>query len=77
MRPDPYAVRVSDMGYMVKMDESYRAIPIAPGDRDWFETQTRARFEHRKTEKVFVDEGNVRYPGYDASWRRLAKVFAP
>lgn len=77
MRPDPYAVRVSDMGYMVKMDDSYRAIPVGPADRAWFDAQTRALFDQRKARATFIDEGNARYPGYDASWRKLAELFAP
>ena len=75
MRPDPFAVRVSDMGYMVKMDETYRRIPIAAGDKAWFDAQLRSLFEHQKTRGQFVSEGEARYPGYQASWQKLADLF--
>ena len=42
LRPDPFAVRMSDMGYMAKMDETYRRIPIASAaDQAWFDGQLR------------------------------------
>lgn len=76
LTPDPFAVRMSDMAYMVKMDESYRAIPIeSAADRDWFESHLRALYDRRIDTARFVGEGERRFPGYEPSWRRLAAIF--
>ena len=75
MRPDPFAVHMSDMGYMVKTDETYRRIPITANDKSWFDEQLRSMFEHRKTRAQFVSEGEARYPGYGVSWKKLADLF--
>jgi len=75
--PDPYAVRVSDMGYMVKMDDAYRAIPLeTEADRAWFDGHLRALYDRRIDKARFVAEGDRRIPGFAPSWQRLAELFA-
>ena len=75
--PDPFAVRMSDMAYMVKMDDSYRAIPLeSEADRAWFDGHLRALYDGRIDKARFVAEGDRRIPGHAPSWRRLADLFA-
>jgi hypothetical protein len=77
LTPDPFAVRVSDMGYMVKMDETYRVIPLeTEADRAWFDGQLRALYDRRIDKARFVAEGDARIPGHRPSWERLAALFA-
>ena len=75
--PDPFAVRVSDMGYMVKSDDTYRVVPLeTEADRTWFDGQLRALYDRRIDKARFVAEGDARIPGYRPSWERLAALFA-
>ena len=77
LTPDPFAVRMSDMGYMAKMDETYRIIPLqSDDDRTWFDGQLRALYDGRIDKARFVAEGDRRIPGHAESWRRLADLFA-
>ena len=74
---DPFAVRMSDMGYMAKMDETYRVIPLdSEADRAWFDGQLRALHDRRIDKTAFVAQGDRRIPGHMDSWRRLAELFA-
>ena len=75
--PDPFAVRMSDMAYMVKMDDTYRAIPLeSEADRTWFDGHLRALYDRRLDKARFVADGDRRIPGHAPSWRRLADLFA-
>jgi hypothetical protein len=75
--PDPFAVRLSDMGYMAKMDDTYRVIPLeTEADRAWFDGHLRALYDRRIDKARFVAEGDSRIPGHTPSWRRLADLFA-
>lgn len=75
--PDPFAVRMSDMSYMAKMDDTYRVIPLeSEADRAWFDAHLRALYDRRLDKARFVAEGDRRIPGHAPSWRRLAELFA-
>jgi hypothetical protein len=73
---DEFDRKMSSVIGQIKADPSYRKIPLdTSADRQWFYDQSAALFEKKITKAQYVDEGSRKFPGYEASFDKLADLF--
>jgi len=73
---DVFDRKMSSVIGQIKADPSYRKIPLdTAADRQWFYDESAALFEKKITKSQYVDEGNKKFPGYEASFQKLGDLF--
>jgi hypothetical protein len=73
---DEFDRKMSSVIGQIKADPSYRKIPLDTSeDRQWFYDQSAALFEKKITKAQYVEEGSRKFPGYEASFDKLADLF--
>ena len=67
--------RLSSVVATVKADPNYKSIPLtSSADRVWFYNECQALYDKKISKEQYVAEGAKQFPGYEASFTRLADL---
>jgi len=59
----------------VKADPDYKVIPLnTPADREWFFNESEALYKKQITKEQYVADGVKQFPGYEASFNKVADL---
>lgn len=67
--------KMSSVIATVKADPSYKTIPLGSSvDREWFFSECEALYKKKITKEQYLADGAKQYPGYEASFNKLADL---
>jgi hypothetical protein len=67
--------RMSSVIAHVQQDPDYKKIPLnTAADRQWFFQESEALFEKKISKDQYLADGSKQFPGYEASFAKLADL---
>ncbi|MDP9126312.1 MAG: hypothetical protein M3N82_17235 [Pseudomonadota bacterium] len=67
--------KMSSVIATVKADPTYKSIPLGSSvDREWFFSECEALYKKKITKEQYLADGAKQYPGYEASFNKLADL---
>lgn len=70
-----FDAKMSSVIAHVKEDPGYKKIPLnTTADRQWFFDESQSLYEKKISKEQYIADGNKQFPGYEASFAKLADL---